>query len=71
MPDDEVIDQTPVDPTETGGETNPTTGGDTTGDEPTEETKEDTFPSFRKAYQYRGGFDKFVYDQLKKANGEE
>lgn len=57
MPDEEnPIDQEPVD----GGET------------PTEEpTTEETFPSFRKAYQYRGGFDKFVYDQLKKANGEE
>lgn len=60
---------------ETGGETGGTgttggeTGGETTGDEPTEETKEETFPSFRKAYKYRGGFDKFVYDQLKKANG--
>lgn len=45
----------------TGGET----GGDTTGDEPTEETKEEKFPSFRKVYKYRGGFDKWVYDQLK------
>ncbi len=25
---------------------------------------EETFPSFRKAYKYRGGFDKFVYDKL-------
>lgn len=47
------------------------------GDTPTEptntggETKEETFPSFRKAYKYKGGFDKFVYDQLKKANGGE
>lgn len=29
-----------------------------------EETKE-KFPSFRKVYKYRGGFDKWVYDQLK------
>lgn len=36
-----------------------------------DETKEETFPSFRKAYKYKGGFDKFVYDQLKKANGGE
>lgn len=57
------------DPTQqTGGET----GGETqqTGEETTTE-KTSEFPSFRKAYQYRGGFDKFVYDQLKKANGEE
>ena len=40
-------------------------GGETTGDEPTEETKEEKFPSFRKVYKYRGGFDKWVYDQLK------
>lgn len=44
---------------ETGG--NEQTGG---------ETKEETFPSFRKAYKYKGGFDKFVYDQLKKSSGE-
>ena len=24
-----------------------------------------TFPSFKKAYKYKGGFDKFVYDTLK------
>ena len=41
------------------------TGGDTTGNEQTEETKEEKFPRFRKVYKYRGGFDKWVYDQLK------
>ena len=35
-----------------------------------EEETEEKFPSFRKAYQYRGGFDKFVYDQLKKATDD-
>ena len=50
--------------TETGGET----GGETTGDEPTEENTEESFPSFRKVYKYRGGFDKWVYDQLKGAS---
>lgn len=61
MPDDEnPIDQESVD------------GGETPTEEPTtEESQEETFPSFRKAYQYRGGFDKFVYDQLKKANDGE
>ena len=50
----------------TGGDTTGNeTGGETTGDEPTEETKEEKFPSFRKVYKYRGGFDKWVYDQLK------
>ena len=49
----------------TGGETG---GTDTTGDEPTEETTEESFPSFRKVYKYRGGFDKWVYDQLKGAS---
>lgn len=47
------------------------TGGETTGTETGGETTEDEFPSFRKAYKYRGGFDKFVYDQLKKANSSE
>ena len=62
---------------ETGGQTQETGGNEQTGGEQqgektqTEETTEESFPSFRKAYQYRGGFDKFVYDQLKKANGEE
>lgn len=37
----------------------------------TTEQEEETFPSFRKAYKYRGGFAKFVYDQLKKANSNE
>ena len=56
---------------ETGGQTQET-GGEQQGEETqTEETTEESFPSFRKAYKYRGGFDKFVYDQLKKANGEE
>ena len=56
--------------TETGGETGGSTetGGETTGDEPTEETTEESFPSFRKVYKYRGGFDKWVYDQLKGAS---
>ena len=45
-----------------------TGGTDTTGDEPTEETTEESFPSFRKVYKYRGGFDKWVYDQLKGAS---
>lgn len=49
----------------TGNETGGETGGDTTGGEQTEETKEEKFPSFRKVYKYRGGFDKWVYDQLK------
>ena len=44
------------------------TGGETTGDEPTGETTEESFPSFRKVYKYRGGFDKWVYDQLKGAS---
>ena len=61
MPDDETIEQTPVDPTETGGT-------DTTGGEQTQETTEESFPSFRKVYKYRGGFDKWVYDQLKSSN---
>ena len=58
---------------ETGGsETGGETGGSETGGETTEEeTAKDEFPSFRKAYKYRGGFDKFVYDQLKKANSSE
>ena len=29
------------------------------------EETEEKFPSFRKVYKYRGGFDKWVYDQLK------
>lgn len=37
----------------------------------TNENTNETFPSFRKAYKYKGGFDKFVYDQLKKLNGGE
>lgn len=37
---------------------------DGTGGKPTEES----FPSFRKVYKYRGGFDKWVYDQLKGAS---
>ena len=54
---------------ETGGETTGNeTGGETTGNEPTEESKEESFPSFRKVYKYRGGFDKWVYDQLKGAS---
>ncbi|MBP5422945.1 MAG: carboxypeptidase regulatory-like domain-containing protein [Paludibacteraceae bacterium] len=54
---------------ETGGDTTGNeTGGETTGDEPTEETTEESFPSFRKVYKYRGGFDKWVYDQLKGAS---
>ena len=78
MPDGEPNEQNPVDPTETGGTdttggepTQETGGTDTTGGEPTQETTEESFPSFRKVYKYRGGFDKWVYDQLKKANGEE
>lgn len=64
MPDEEPTTQ------ETGG--NEQTGGEQQEEETqTEETTEESFPSFRKAYKYRGGFDKFVYDQLKKANGEE
>lgn len=52
---------------ETGG--NEQTGGETGGNEQTtEETTEEKFPSFRKAYKYRGGFDKWVYDQLKNTN---
>ena len=47
------------------------TGGETGGETTEEETEKDKFPSFRKAYKYRGGFDKFVYDQLKKANTTE
>ena len=43
-------------------------GGETTCDEPTGETTEESFPSFRKVYKYRGGFDKWVYDQLKGAS---
>lgn len=67
MPDEEPTTQ------ETGGQTQETGGNEQTGGEQQgEETQtEESFPSFRKAYQYRGGFDKFVYDQLKKANGEE
>ena len=58
MPDENPNDQEPVPTVET-----PT--------EPTnEQTKEETFPTFRKAYKYKGGFDKFVYDQLKQLNGE-
>lgn len=55
---------------ETGGENTGVTetGGETTGNEPTEETTEESFPSFRKVYKYRGGFDKWVYDQLKGAS---
>ena len=45
-----------------------TGGTDTTDDEPTAETTEESFPSFRKVYKYRGGFDKWVYDQLKGAS---
>ena len=82
MPDEENPTQEPVtggeNPTQepvTGGENptqEPVTGGENPTQEPTtEESQEETFPSFRKAYKYRGGFDKFVYDQLKKANGEE
>ena len=57
---------------DTGGETTGTeTGGENTGTETGGETTEDEFPSFRKAYKYRGGVDKFVYDQLKKANSSE
>ena len=29
----------------------------------------DKFPSYVKAYQYRGGFNKFVYDKLKELSG--
>ena len=43
----------------------------TTTEQEEEPSEEETFPSFRKAYKYRGGFDKFVYDQLKKANSNE
>lgn len=28
-----------------------------------------SFPSFRKARKYRGGFEKFVYDTLKELSG--
>ena len=56
---------------ETGGETTGTETGGTGSEETTEETTEEKFPSFRKAYKYRGGFDKWVYDQLKKANSSE
>ena len=70
MPDEEPTTQ------ETGGneQTGQETGGNeqTGGEQQGEETQtEESFPSFRKAYKYRGGFDKFVYDQLKKANGGE
>lgn len=42
-----------------------------TATEPEEEpAEEESFPSFRKAYKYRGGFDKFVYDTLKKLTEE-
>ena len=34
-----------------------------------EDTKE--FPSFRKVYKYRGGFEKFVYDKLKELMGSD
>lgn len=34
-------------------------------EETDEEETEEKFPSFRKVYKYRGGFDKWVYDQLK------
>ena len=57
---------------ETGG--NEQTGGETGGNEQTggeqttEETTENSFPSFRKVYKYRGGFDKWVYDQLKSSS---
>lgn len=44
------------------------TNNETTGNETTEETTEESFPSFRKVYKYRGGFDKWVYDQLKGAS---
>lgn len=57
MPDENPIDQE-VD------------GGETPTEPTTEQTKEETFPTFRKAYKYKGGFDKFVYDQLKQLNGE-
>lgn len=40
-----------------------------TGDGTGGETTEESFPSFRKVYKYRGGFDKWVYDQLKGASG--
>lgn len=56
---------------ETGGENTGVTetgGTDTTGDEPTEESTEESFPRFREVYKYRGGFDKWVYDQLKGAS---
>lgn len=33
-----------------------------------EEETEEKFPSFRKVYKYRGGFDKWVYDQLKSSS---
>lgn len=39
-------------------------------EETDEEQTEEKFPSFRKAYKYKGGFDKFVYDTLKKLTEE-
>lgn len=39
-------------------------------EETDEEETEEKFPSFRKAYKYKGGFDKFVYDTLKKLTEE-
>ena len=87
MPDEDPTQTTGGEQQETGGTTQETggttqetggttqeTGGEQQGEQnPAEETtnEEETFPSFRKAYKYRGGFDKFVYDQLKKANDGE
>ena len=75
-----MVEEDPnLDNGETGGENeNPTSGSETTGGETGSETTggetggesstDEEFPSFIKAYKYRGGFDKFVYDQLKKNN---
>lgn len=53
------------------GQNGETTGGENQGTGGSDETPtEETFPSFRKAYKYKGGFDKFVYDTLKKLTEE-
>jgi len=54
----------------TGGENQGNGGTEQTGGTTTEETTS-TFPSFRKAYKYKGGFDKFIYDTLKSLVEEE
>ncbi len=54
-------------PEEVNNTEEPTTNTEETTTQ--EETTTNTFPSFRKAYKYRGGFDKFVYDNLGGSNG--